>query len=118
MSELGKAMSPNHKTLALTHTMNKKFYVYYGSEENGYEEDFLGTFPTIEDAKRCIAENLEDDFSTEEEVAKAISEIDDNGYEGVNEHEYHILYLIGEHDYECLQVLYGLQEDFGEEFED
>ena len=90
-----------------------KFSVYYGSEENGYEEDFLGEFNTIEEAKQCVAENLEDDFGTAEEVADAIAEIEDSGYEGENEHGYHIVYVIGEKNF-CLSVLYGLQEDMEE----
>lgn len=94
-----------------------KYYVYYGTEENGYEEEKLGEFATYEQAKACVAENLADDFATESEVAKAVSEIEETGYEGENGAGYHILYLIGERDF-CLSVLYGLREDFLEQFED
>lgn len=94
-----------------------KYYVYYGTEENGYEEEFLGKFETYEQAKNCVAENLADDFTDEGEIAKAVSEIGETGYEGENGAGYHILYLIGERDF-CLSVLYGLREDFLEQFED
>ena len=92
-----------------------KYKVYYGSEENGYEEDFLGEFNTINEAKQCVASNLEDDFSNANDIANAISQVSDEGYEGENEHGYHIVYVIGEQSF-CLSVLYGLQEDFIEEF--
>ena len=74
-----------------------KYYVYYGTEENAYEEEKLGEFETYEQAKNCVAENLADDFTSESEI--------------------HILYLIGERDF-CLSVLDGLREDFIEQFED
>lgn len=94
-----------------------KYYVYYGTEENAYEEEKLGEFETYEQAKNCVAENLADDFTSESEIAKAVSEIGDTGYEGENGAGYHILYLIGERDF-CLSVLDGLREDFIEQFED
>ena len=95
----------------------KKFVVYYASEENCYEEDFIGTADTIEECKAMVAENLADDFSDESEVADAVAEIDECGWEGYNEHGYHIVYSIGEPD-TCLSYIYGLQEDFMEEFDE
>ena len=94
-----------------------KYNVYYGTEENGYEEDFLGEFDSLEEAKAFVAENLEEDFESAEDATAAIAEIDDNGYEGEDGKGYHILYIIGERDF-CLSALYGMREDFLEQFEE
>lgn len=95
----------------------KKVAVYYGSEENGYEEDILGHFDTTKQAMDCVRDNLADDFSNADELANAVSELNEFGYEGTNEHGYHIVYVIGD-DAHCLSVLEGLREDFLAQFDD
>lgn len=96
----------------------KKIYVFFGSEETGFEEECIGVFSTVEEAKERVSECLADDFSsyTEDELMAERAKIEDNGYEGEDENGNHIIYMIGEEDF-CLSVLYGLREDFLEELE-
>ena len=91
---------------------SKEICVFFGSEENAYEEEFLGTFPTVEDAKKCVAENLANDGMSEE-----IDEITDEGFDGFNNQDYRVVYVIGEREI-CQSYLTGLREDFLEEMED
>ena len=94
---------------------NTNICLFFATEENGYEEDFLGTFNTTEEAFAYAKESLvETDFVSEQEAEAMRTEY---GFEGESGQGYHIIYIVGERDY-CLSVLYGMREDFLEMFED
>ena len=90
----------------------KKFVVYYASEENGFEEQFIGGADTTEECKAMVAEQMKG-----EGLSESVNEIDDFGWEGLDNEGYHIVYSIGEPD-TCLSYIYGLQEDMEDELED
>ena len=90
----------------------KKFVVYYASEENGYEEQFVGGADTVEECKAMVAAEMEHDG-----LSESVDEINESGWEGLDNDGYHIVYSIGDAD-TCLSYIYGLQEDMEDEFED
>ena len=108
-------MVSTHKAPTANTMEDNKIYLYYASEENGYEEDCIAEYATreeaIEDAKAMAVAT---DFLSEEEVEDMT---DGFTIEGENGQGYHIVYMAGM-KLECLPYLYGLQEDFGEMFED
>jgi hypothetical protein len=92
--------------------MSKNICLFFGSEENGYEEDFLGEFPNVESAKDSLA-----DYLREDGLESEIPNIDETGWEGESLQGYHYVYVIGEKAF-CLSVLTGLREDFLEMFDE
>ena len=88
---------------------NKKFVVYYASEENGFEEQFIGGADTTDECKAMVAEQMKS-----EGLSESVDEIDESGWEGLDTDGYHIVYSIGDAD-TCLSYIYGLQEDMEDE---
>ena len=87
----------------------KKVNLYYGTEENAYEPELIGEFDTEEQAKQEAERRLKEvDGVQEDEIAEMEM---DNGYDGFDCQEYHIVYLIGEKR-ECKSQLKELREEF------
>ena len=87
----------------------KKFAVYFGTEENGFEEQFVNGADTVEECKTIIAEDMK-----AEGLSEFVDEIDECGWEGLDNEGYHIVYCIGEGE-TALAYIYGLQEDMEDE---
>ena len=91
---------------------NKKFVVYYASEENGFEEMFVGGADTVKECKAMVAADMKNNG-----LSEFVDEINGSGWEGLDNEGYHIVYSIGIGE-TCLSYIYGLQEDFEDELED
>lgn len=93
-----------------------KYTLLFATEENGYEAEIIGKFPTEKAARERARELMREDFLSDERI----NEMEDgNGFEGEDAHGYHIVYAIGDEESTPLQLsyIYGLEEDFLEELE-
>ena len=94
-----------------------KYTLLFATEENGYEAEIIGKFPTEKAARERARELMREDFLSNAEI-DALE--DGNGFEGEDAHGYHIVYAIGDEETTPLHLsyIYGLEEDFAEEMEE
>lgn len=106
---------PTHKPPTANIMEDNKIYLYFASEENGYEEDCIAEYATREEAiEEAKAMAVATDFLSEEEVEDMT---DGFTIEGESGQGYHIVYMAGTAA-ECLPYLRELQEDFEDNFEE
>lgn len=90
----------------------EKTYLYYGTEENGFEPEVIGEFETKEQAKEEMVRRLIEVDGVDKDDIDA----EDYDFDGFDCQDYRIVYLIGSKD-ECESQLEELREEFEEMFD-
>ena len=103
----------------------KKIAVVYGTEENFYEGETIGTFETQEEALECVRGNIRDDLQNagyeDDELDKLVEDcMGEDGGDTCGYCDYRYVYYVGTDAEKRMEELRDeqLREHFPEEFED
>ena len=103
----------------------KKNAVVYGTEENFYESEVIGTFSTQEEAMQCVRDNIRDDLKNagyeDNELDELVEDcVGDDGGDTCDYCDYRYVYYVETDAEERMEELRNeqLHEHFPEEFED
>ena len=103
----------------------KKIAVVYGTEENFYEGEVIGTFATQEEAMQCVRDKVRDDLKNagyeDDELDELVEDcVGDDGGDTCDYCDYRYVYYVETDAEERMEEFRDeqLREHFPEEFED